>query len=123
VALVTILAVAIGHYLAAHAVVAVVVAIAALTLAGLAEWFQQREGLLEKNKDALAFTIGEMINNKKYVEIPGLFGNRTGSNRIIQGIYDQKSGKILDMRGIVTDSVAPEIVRAHAQENLAIYTR
>ncbi len=121
--IITPLVLALTHYIAAHAVVAVVVTVAAITLAGLMEWFEEREQVLEKNKNALAFTLGTMINNKQYVEVPGLFSGKTGSNRIIQGIYDKKANKILDMRAISGSRLEPALAQAHANERLAIYTR
>lgn len=121
--IITPLVLALTHYIAAHAVVAVVVTVAAITLAGLMEWFEEREQVLEKNKNALAFTLGTMINNKQYVEVPGLFSGKTGSNRIIQGIYDKKTNKILDMRAISGSRLEPALAQAHANERLAIYTR
>jgi hypothetical protein len=114
---------AVMHFIAAHAVVVTVVALTAITLAGLAAWFQEREQVLDKNKNALAFTLSTMINNKQYVEIPGLFGTKAGSSRLIQGIYDKQQNKILDMRAITADRVDSQIAQAHAQESLAIYTR
>jgi len=114
---------AVGHFLAAHTVVAVVVTVAALTVAGIAAWFQEREAILDSNKDALAFTLGAMINNKQYVEIPGLFSGKPGANRIVQGIYDTKQNKILAMRAVSASNVDPAIKRAHTKERLAIYSR
>jgi hypothetical protein len=114
---------AVSNYLAAHTIVAVVVAVAVLTVSGLAEWFRDREGLLERNKDALAFTLGSMIDNKQYVEIPGLFSGKPGSNRIVQGIYDKKKGEIVAMRAVAAQRLDPEIARAHGSQRLAIYSR
>ena len=114
---------ALGSYLAAHGVLAVVVALALLTMAGLAEWFQEKEELLDKNKDALAFTLGTMINNKQYVEIPGLFSNQIGANRIVQGIYDPTANRVLAMRGVAAKTLDPAIAKAHSKERLAIYPR
>ena len=64
-----------------------------------------------------------MINNNKFVEIPGLFSGKTGSNRIVQAIYDKKENKILDMRAIVANNIAPELAQAHSRESLVVYTR
>lgn len=114
---------AIGHYIAAHVVLALVVTAVTITLAGLAEWFQEREQILVNNKDALAISIGSMIENKQFVEIPGLFSGHTGSNKIVQAIYDKKENKIIEMRAIVANNIAPEIAQAHARENLVVYTR
>ena len=114
---------AIGHFIAAHAVLALVVTVGTITLAGLAEWFQAREQILERNKNTLAISIGSMIENKQFVEIPGLFNGKIGSNRIVQAIYDKKENKIIDMRALVASKVAPEIAQAHARENLVVYTR
>jgi hypothetical protein len=115
--------VAIGHFIAAHAFLALVVTAAAITLAGIMEWFEEREQILEQNKDALAISIGSMIENKQYVEIPGLFAQKSGTNRVIQAIYDKKENKIIDMRAITANAIEPEIARAHAQQNLVVYTR
>lgn len=114
---------AIGHFIAAHAVLAVVVTAGVITLAGLMEWFEEREQILEQNKDALAISIGSMIENKKYVEIPGLFSQKSSPNRVIQAIYDKKENKIIDMRAIAANRIDPGIAQAHAQENLVVYTR
>lgn|ERR1700761_3838922 len=114
---------AIGKFVAAHAIWALLVTAAAITLAGLAEWFQEREHILEKNKNALAISIGSMIDNKQYVEIPGLFSGKSGSNKIVQAIYDRKDNKIIDMRAVVSDKMAPELAQAHAAQNLVVYTR
>jgi hypothetical protein len=121
--IITPLALALAKYIATHAVVFAVVSLTAITLATLAEWFQQREELLDKNKGALAFTIGAMIDNKQFVEFPGLFSGKAGSTRIVQGIYDKKTNKILEMRALTANKIAPEIAQAHAHDNLVIYSR
>ena len=114
---------AIAHFIAGHVVLALVVTAATITLAGLMEWFEAREQILDDNKDALAISIGSMINNNQYVEIPGLFKGKTGSNRVVQAIYDKKQNKIIDMRAIVANKVEPQIAQAHAQKGLVVYTR
>jgi cobalamin biosynthesis protein CbiD len=114
---------AIVSYLAAHTALALVAVVGIVSLVALGEWFQEREQVLEKNKNALAFTIGSMIDSKQYVEIPGLFGSHAGTTKLVQGIYDSKANKILDMRAVVSNKVEPEIAKAHAKQKLVIYPR
>ena len=117
------LGLAIAHFIATHAVAVAVVSVAAITLVGLGEWFRAREQLLEDNKDTLAFTLSEMINSKRYVEVPGLFSSKAGSTRLVQGIYDQKAKKILDMRAVTANKIDSEIAAAHGRQSLVIYPR
>lgn len=58
-------------------------------MGGIIQWLQGRRKIKDKS---IAFTIGERINNKQYVEVPGVF-NQT---RIVQGFYEPRTGKIVD---------------------------
>lgn len=101
-----------------------VVAVIAITIRRIWNWFQNRGQIKTSNANAIAFTLAERIENKQYTEVTGVFGPTPKRNQIVQGFYDTESGRLLEARAIASSEVAEhEVIQQHqAGQGLVIYT-
>lgn len=103
----------------------VVTAVVVITLVKIIDWFRSRGKIKAENKDAIAFTLAERINNKKYVEVGGVFDGRPTNTRIVQGFYDQARDQVLDVRALSSNRAPTdaEIQRNHDEgQGLVVYS-
>jgi hypothetical protein len=111
--------------LAALTVSAVAVAAIAITGKSIIDWFRARARIITSYRRAVAFTVAERINGKKYIEVPGVFGGQTATTRIVQGFYDLEDSKIIEARAIESSVKVQdeEVISAHeAGGGLVIYS-
>jgi hypothetical protein len=99
-------------------------AIIAITVKRIYQWFQARGKIKAENSRVLAFTLAERINNKKYVEVQGVFSGRSEPTRIVQGFYDTENERIIDARALASSSRPDrQIVEQHDEgDGLVIYS-
>lgn len=102
----------------------IAVAIMAITLKRIFQWFRARGQIKTENNQVIAFTLAERINNKQYVEVQGVFDNKPHNTRIIQGFYDRSADRIVEARALATsDAPDQEIIDRHDDgDGLVIYT-
>lgn len=102
----------------------IVVAILVISVAKFIQWFKAREQIKAGHKNVVAFTLAQRINEKKYVEVPGVFDKSPTNTQIVQGFYDTENDTILDYRAMASSS-APEdeeVQRLHSEgDGLVIY--
>lgn len=100
------------------------VALIAITAKRIIQWFQARGRIKAENSQVIAFTLADRINNKRYVEVPGVFTNRPEKTRIVQGFYDKQRDRIIDARALASSSAPDEeIVAQHDEgDGLVVYT-
>ncbi|MBV9447311.1 MAG: hypothetical protein JO345_15620 [Streptosporangiaceae bacterium] len=78
----------------------VVVGLVVLTLVKLFEWFKARRKISQSNRHAIGVILAQRLNDKNYVEIPGVFSGNRSSTQLVQAIYDQERDEILDARAV-----------------------
>jgi hypothetical protein len=78
----------------------VVVALVALSIKKLAEWFKARRHISTANRNVIGVAIAKRLNNKQYVEIPGVFGSKPTETQVVQAIYDRDRDEVVDARAI-----------------------
>ncbi|MGN9913285.1 hypothetical protein ACTMTJ_37680 [Phytohabitans sp. LJ34] len=103
---------------------ALAVAIVAISVKRIFQWFRARGKIKEENANVIAFTLAERIKGKQYVEVPGVFDNKPTNTRIVQGFYDLNTETIVDARAMASSSPPEDeaIVTQHDQgEGLVIY--
>ncbi len=104
---------------------AVAVATVAITFRRIYDWFRARGQIKTENSSAIAFTLAERMNNRKYAEVHGVFGNRPSNTRIIQGFYDPYQNRIIQARGLASSTPPADqaVIRRHDEgDGLVIYT-
>jgi hypothetical protein len=103
---------------------AIAIAAIAITIQRIVGWFRDRGRIKASNADAIAFTLAERIENKKYTEVTGVFGPTPKRNQIVQGFFDTRTGRLLDARALASSETADnEVIERHATGNgLVIYT-
>ncbi len=93
----------------------IIAAVAGLALAVVAivywddivNWFQSRNNLKVADRDTIAFTIKEKL--------------ASGEFTVVQGIFNQRTEKILDGRKMRTKALDSQFDRAHKDQDLVIY--
>ncbi len=90
------------------ALIAISVIVAILTYEEITNWFVERSELKESDQNNLAFTLQEKLENGHY--------------KTVQGIFNPRTNKILDGRGIESKSIDTKLAAVHAIEALAIYS-
>jgi hypothetical protein len=78
----------------------IVIALAVLTIAKLIEWFKARRRISQSNRHAIGVILAKRLNDKNYVEIPGVFSGNQSSTQLVQAIYDTEKDEILDARAV-----------------------
>ncbi len=102
----------------------IVAAVIVLSLANIVEWFQSRSKIKVDNRDAIAFTLAERLNNKQYGLVTGIFDGTPRNSQLVQGFYDVRANKIIEARKISTsEPVDEEVTRLHDDVGgLVLYT-
>lgn len=79
-----------------------------LTLEILAQWFR-KFAYLVLGGDLIGFTLQERLATGQYktAKLP------TAQYKTVQGIFNTKSNTVIEVRGIKSDRVDPEIENAH----------
>lgn len=91
----------------AAAVTGAVVYIARLTLTEVLNWFQSHRYLSVNDKKLVGVTIKEAIQNGKYV--------------IVQGVFNNRTARMVESRKIMADQIDDELARKHAYQKRVIY--
>ncbi|MEU5316700.1 hypothetical protein AB0G67_08230 [Streptomyces sp. NPDC021056] len=103
----------------------IAVVVIAITVDIITEWFRARGRIKAENTHSIAFTLAERIKNKQYTKVTGVFDKAptTASTRIVQGLFDQRTGKVLDARALASvREPGAGVVRDHAAgSGLVIY--
>jgi hypothetical protein len=103
----------------------IAVVIIAITVEIITEWFRARGKIKAENTDAIAFTLASRIKNKEYTKVTGVFDKTpvTASTRIVQGLFDQRTGRVLDARALASSrEPSAQVVNNHtAGRGLVIY--
>ncbi|GHV85527.1 hypothetical protein AGMMS50230_11350 [Spirochaetia bacterium] len=92
--------------LAVAASVAVIV-IAVLNWDRIIEWFRSRQNLKQSDKDNIAFTLKEKWESGQYGTVQGIFNTRTG--------------ELLDAEKTHAKSVDEKVAEIHSKEELVLY--
>lgn len=85
-----------------------VVALVALSIGKIIDWFKARRQISPQHKNAIGVVIAKRMNDHNYVEIPGVFGNRTAETELVQAIYDPDSDTVLKARAMRSGHVADQ---------------
>ncbi|GGN48835.1 hypothetical protein GCM10011579_001930 [Streptomyces albiflavescens] len=103
----------------------IAVVIIAITVEIITEWFRARGKIKAENTDAIAFTLAERIKNKDYAKVSGVFGpsQASASTRIVQGLFDARTGRVLDARALASSrEPGAQVVQSHATgRGLVVY--
>ncbi len=84
------------------------VVIAVLSYEKFMQWFQQRQSLLQSDRDLIGYSIKKHLSN--------------GNVKVVQGIYDTCLEKNIEAQTTETHSLDSRIANAHNQEGIAIWT-
>jgi len=108
---------------AVAAATVIFVAIVAITVTKIVQWFRSRGKLMAEHHDAIAVGIATRLRNRQFAEVTGVFDGSAKENQLVQAIYDTKTGKILEARGLTSSSVDDEVVQVYEKGNgLVVYS-
>jgi len=77
------------------------IAIAFLYYEEIMDWFEENLDTLHSNKNNLAFTITDMLDNGNY--------------KVIQGIYNTRNDEIIEGRGVEAEEIDEELLEVHEE--------
>jgi len=84
-----------------------VITVTRLTWNFIINWFRNRTQLKNADKDNIAFTIQEKMQNKRY--------------KTVQGIFNQRTNEVVDAQEVSSDKVDEQIKELHRDNELVIY--
>ncbi|EHJ14653.1 hypothetical protein [Crocosphaera watsonii] len=84
------------------------VVIAVLSYEKFMQWFQQRQGLVQSDKDLINVSFIKRYHNGNY--------------RTVQGVFDTGTSEYVDTQTTESHSLDSRIANAHNQEGIAIWT-
>lgn len=90
----------------AELIIEVVLTVVVLAFAAVVDWFVQRRAVMDEND--IAFTLRRQLDSGGYT--------------VVQGIFDESTNQVSDARRVNANRLDPRLAKAHARENLAIYT-
>lgn len=97
---------------------------AMLKMIDLITWFRDKksERISKHHKDIIAASVGAKIKNGHVKEIDcHLFDEEEEKYQMVQFLYDPKTDKILEARGITATSVSSEVQEAHRKGEIVVY--
>lgn len=97
----------IAHHAGAALIAWAVLVITLLTFEEIANWFTDRQALMESDKDNIAFTLQEMLAKGQYNTVQGIFNKRTQTVPVARTIKSQ--------------NVDAKLAAIHAIHDLALY--
>jgi hypothetical protein len=86
----------------------VVVGLVVLTLRKIVDWFTARRRIPQSNRDVIGVVLAKRLNDRNYVEVPGVFTRNRASTQIVQAIYDRGSGTVLDARAVSSPTTSDQ---------------
>ena len=104
--------------------VAVVLYTVALTVTTLQQWIRSKSHIGAQDADVIGVEVANRLANQSYVEMPGVFRNQPTNTRMVQAIYNKRTGQILDSRRIASAiSPAMDVITKHAAGNgMVVYS-
>ncbi|VVJ24865.1 Uncharacterised protein [Amycolatopsis camponoti] len=102
----------------------IVVALVVLTIGKIIDWFTARRRIPQTNRDVIGVVLAKRLNDKDYVEVPGVFSRNRSSTQLVQAFYDQRSGTVLDARAISSSRTSDrELIRKTAEgDGMIVFT-
>jgi hypothetical protein len=97
----------IGLILAAAAIL-VAIFMALLKWDEIVNWFRQRQNLKQSDKDNIAFTLQQRLQDGKF--------------ETIQGIFNTSTNELLEGKKTVANDIDERVAKAHSKEALVVYT-
>lgn len=91
------------------AAVTAVVTIGILALDKVLEWFRSKKSIATEDKDILGVIIAEQINNKEFVHIPGVFSDSSESVRMVQAMYNSRTGEVEEARAVKGNKIDEDL--------------
>ena len=73
----------------------------------IVNWFQNRQRLKHSDKDNIAFTIQNKVNNQEY--------------KTVQGIFNRRTNEVLDAQEIRSNQLDREVQQLHRNNELVVY--
>lgn len=94
--------------LAAKLLMGGVIILAILTFEHIINWFRDRQGLMEEDKDNIAFTVQDALKSGQYTNVQGIFNSRTAT--------------IVASRAMKADKVDDKLAEIHKDNKVALYS-
>jgi len=95
------------QWLAAGAAIAAVVFVAYLFWDDFVDWFRQFSTAVESNPNLMAISVAESM--------------QSGNYKVVQGIYNKKTEKMVDARRIVSKDIDEQLKQTHSDSKVVVY--
>lgn len=87
-------------------IIEVIITLLLVSLAAIVDWFLGISNTIDE--EDLAFTLKQDLNNGEFT--------------IVQGLFDQSTGKVETARRINGKQLDPKLAQAHNRDRLVLYT-
>ena len=86
---------------------AAVIYAAILSVNAVANWFRNRQAMVQSDRNNIAFTIRERLNS--------------GSYNVYQGVFNTSSQQLLDGQKIEVEKLDDELEQLHRNEDMVVF--
>lgn len=86
---------------------ATVVYLAIITVDAVINWFRNKREIVQSDRDNVAFTIKENMDNGRYV--------------VYQGVFNRSTEQLVDGQKLEADQIDDELRTMHDQQPMVVY--
>jgi hypothetical protein len=94
----------------------VVVFLARITYQAIVNWFRSKHKIAEQDQDAVGVLIAERLDDQQYKTVEGVFRNEHANTRLIQAVYNERTGQVHDARALESNRAPDAATRRDLED-------
>jgi hypothetical protein len=93
-----------------------VIFIARITYNTIVNWFRNRHKIAEEDHEAIGVLIAERLDNQQYKTVEGVFRRENANTRLVQAVYNERTGTVHQARALESNNAPDGQVRAQLED-------
>jgi hypothetical protein len=93
-----------------------VVFIVRITYNMIVNWFRNRHTIAEEDHEAIGVLIAERMDNQQYKTVEGIFRRENASTRLVQAVYNERTGTVYEARALESNKAPDAQVRGQLED-------
>lgn len=90
--------------------------IARITYNTIVNWFRARHKIAEEDHEAIGVLIAERLDNQQHKTVEGVFRRENANTRLVQAVYNERTGTVYQARALESDNAPDAKVRAELED-------
>jgi hypothetical protein len=93
-----------------------VVFLATITYKAILNWFRSKHTIAEQDQEAVGVLIAERLDDRQYKTVEGVFRKEGANTRLIQAVYNERTGQVHDARALESNKAPDAETRRELEE-------